>query len=137
MHTTFMWQPVAKGKPKVDKIEVFISFLPVGKENAIKRSELVEKCVEAGLINASSSAVNQDRSMRKMMERAKIDYRISVTNDGDGRGYYRPTPKDTISLSRNNDREDKKAISTFRSNKINKALEDDYKYGRFDEVVES
>lgn len=137
MHTTYMYQPVAKGKPKVDKIELFISLLPFGKENAIKRSDLVCKCVKAGLVNASSNAENQDRAMRKLIERAKVDYRISITNDGKGKGYYRPTKEDAVRLSENNDREDKKAISTFKSNKINKALEEDYKRGRFEEGEEN
>lgn len=136
MHTTYMWQPVAKGKHKVDKVEVFIGLLPFGKENAIKRSDLVHKCVEAGIVNASSKDMNQDRAMRKIMQRAKVDYRISITNDGKGDGYYRPTKEDEVRLSDNNDREDKKAISTFKSNKINKAFEEDCKRGRFEEVEE-
>lgn len=126
METFHIYQPVAKGKPKVDKIEVFMSFIPFGKENAIKRSLLVEKCVEAGLINASSD--NQDRSMRKLLKRAKVDY--SITNDGDGKGYYRPTKEETKRLIRNHNRERKKAISTLAGEKYNGATIEDYKHGR-------
>lgn len=113
---------------KQDRVEVFISlFTSYGKENAIKRCDLTQKCVDAGLIRESP---NKDRAMRKLLERARIDYKISITNDGDGEGYYLPTKEEAVRLSKNNKREYRKAISTFRSSKINKALEDDFSHGR-------
>ncbi len=111
-----------------------MSFIPTGKENAIKRQDLVQRCVGAGLISPNALPMNQDRAMRKMLERAKVDYKYYVTNDGDGKGYYRPTPKDAVRLARNNKREDRKAISTMRNGKGNKALCEDYKYGRIGEM---
>lgn len=128
MENFHIYQPVAKGKPKVDKIDIFISFFTPGKENAIKRDYLTQKCVDAGLIG--KNVRDKDRAMRNLVARAKVDYSIQITNDCDGSGYYRPTPKESAQLARNNKREDKKAISTFKNNKPNKALAEDYKYGR-------
>ena len=122
-----IYQPVAKGKPKVDKIDIFMSFFTPGKENAIKREDLTQKCVDAGLTYAKSKE-GQDRAMRKLLERAKIDY--SITNDWDGQGYYIPTQKEAGRLDINNARIDKHAVSTFRGGKVNKALSEDYKHGR-------
>ena len=120
--------PKAKGTKKPDKVEIFISLFTPGKENAIKRNDLTQKCVEAGLINLDT--VDKDRVMRKLLERAKLDYNIKITNDGDGEGYYIPTPKESMQLARNNKREDKKAVSIFRNNKGNKALSEDFRTER-------
>ena len=51
METYFVNTPRAKGIKRPDKVEVFVSLLGHGKENAIKRSDLVERCVGAGLID--------------------------------------------------------------------------------------
>ena len=131
METFFVDVPKANGTSKPDKVEIFIGLFTPGKENAIKRNDLTQKCVEAGLINPD--AVDKDRVMRKLLERAKLDYNIKITNDGDGEGYYIPTPKESMQLARNNKREDKKAVSIFRNNKGNKALSEDYKAGRLNE----
>lgn len=131
MNRFYINQPVAKGEKKPARIEIFMSFLGYGKENAIKRDDLTQKCIAAGLIKASGNKENEDRAMRKLLERAKVDY--SITNDGDGAGYYRPTREEQKQLSRNNKREDKKAISTFRGTKVSKALDADLKAGRLDE----
>lgn len=71
--------------------------------------------------------------MRKLLAKAKIDYNISITNDGDGKGYYRPTKSDLKLLSRNNNTSKKKAISSFIGNKVNVAMEDDFRHGRMEE----
>ena len=131
METFFVDVPKAKGTSKPDKVEIFIGLFTPGKENAIKRNDLTQKCVEAGLINLDT--VDKDRVMRKLLARAKLDYNIKITNDGDGEGYYIPTLKESIQLARNNKREDKKAVSIFRNNKSNKALSEDYKAGRLNE----
>ena len=128
METFYIDVPEAKGTKKPDKIEIFIGLFIPGKENAIKRDELTQKCVDAGLINPNT--VDKDRAMRNLMARAKVDYNIKITNDGDGEGYYIPTPKESLQLARNNKREDKKAVSIFRNNKGNKALSEDYKAER-------
>lgn len=131
METDYIYVPKAKGNRKPDKVEVFIGLFTPGKENAIKRDELTQRCVDAGLINPD--VVDKDRLMRKLLARAKVDYNIKITNDGDGEGYYLPTFKESIQLARNNKREDKKAVSIFRNNKGNKALSEDYKAGRLNE----
>lgn len=128
METFYIYTPVAHGTPKIDKIEVFMSLVPIGKENAIKRSELANKCVEAGIISADT--VDKDRAMRNIMRRAKVDYNFYVTNDGDGTGYYRPTPDDAIRLARNNRREKKKALSSLKGGMGNEALYEDYRHER-------
>lgn len=130
MERFYVYTPEAKGTGKVDRIERFAELIPVGKKNAIKRSDLVDKCIEIGLISADAKRMNQDRSMRKLIERTRMDYNMSITNDGDGCGYYRPTKEDLDNLRSNNKREDKRAISTFASMKINKAYEEDLKVGR-------
>lgn len=131
METFFINTPKANGVKKIDKIEVFISLLGYGKENAIKRADLVERCVGAGIIE--KDAKDKDRAMRKFMNRAKMDFNIQITNDGKGEGYYIPTFKESIQLAKNNKREDRKAVSIFAGNKGNKALEEDYRAGRIDE----
>ena len=131
METFFVNTPKANGVKKIDKIEVFTSILGYGKENAIKRTELTERCVGAGLIG--KDVKDKDRAMRKLMHRAKMDFNIQITNDGKGEGYYIPTFKESIQLAKNNKREDRKAVSIFAGNKGNKALEEDYRAGRIDE----
>lgn len=128
MEKFHIYQPIAKGKSKPDKIDIFMSFFTPGKENAIKRGDLTQKCVDAGLIGVD--VIDKDRAMRKILNRAKVDYKFCITNDGKGDGYYIPTPEEAVRLARNNRREDKKAISTFRSTKVNKALAEDFKHGR-------
>lgn len=131
METYFINTPRAKGIKRPDKVEVFISLLGHGKENAIKRSDLVERCVGAGLIG--KDVKDKDRAMRNLIARAKIDFNIQITNDGKGEGYYIPTFRESIQLAKNNKREDKKAVSIFRNNKGNKALQEDYKTERIKE----
>ena len=131
METFFVNTPKANGVKKIDKIEVFISLLGYGKENAIKRADLVERCVGAGIIE--KYAKDKDRAMRKLMHRAKMDFNIQITNDGKGEGYYIPTFKESIQLAKNNKREDRKAVSIFAGNKGNKALAEDYRNERITE----
>ena len=131
METFFINTPKANGVKKIDKIEVFISLLGYGKENAIKRADLVDRCVGAGIIE--KNVKDKDRAMRKFMHIAKMDFNIQITNDGKGEGYYIPTLKESIQLAKNNKREDRKAVSIFAGNKGNKALEEDYRAGRIDE----
>ena len=131
METFFINTPKANGVKKIDKIEVFIRLLGYGKENAITRADLVDRCVGAGIIE--KNVKDKDRAMRKFMHRAKMDFNIQITNDGKGEGYYIPTLKESIQLAKNNKREDRKAVSIFAGNKGNKALEEDYRAGRIDE----
>lgn len=131
MQTYYINVPKANGTKKIDRVEEFVKLLQYGKENAIKRNDLTEKCVLAGLIGEENK--DKDRAMRRLMQRAKIDYNIKITNDGKGDGYYIPTFKEYRDLAKNNKREDKKAVSIFRSQKGNKQLEEDYKTERITE----
>lgn len=131
METFYINKPVPKGNSVPDKIDVFVGLFTPGKENAIKRDELTLMCVGAGLIG--KEVKDKDRAMRNLIARVKVDYNVKITNDGDGEGYYIPTLKESVQLARNNKREDKKAISTLKNNKGNKALYEDYKHGRFEE----
>lgn len=124
----YMTHPPAVGKYKPDKIDIFVGLFTPGKENAIKRTDLVQRCIAVGLIGKDTK--DPDRAMRKILERVKVDYNVQITNDGDGEGYYIPTHKESIQLARNNRREDKRAVTTFRNNKGNKALSEDYRAGR-------
>ena len=129
--TFYINKPVAKGSYIPDKIDIFIGLFTPGKENAIKRDELTQRCVGAGLIGFCTK--DKDRAMRNLIAVVKRDYNVKITNDGDGEGYYIPTLKESVQLARNNKREDKKAISTLKNNKGNKALYEDYKHGRVKE----
>ena len=131
METFYINVQKANGTKKIDKVEEFIKLLKYGKENAIKRNDLTEKCVLAGLIDSETK--DKDRAMRKIMHKAKVDYNIKITNDGKGEGYYIPTFKEYRDLDKNNKREDKRAVSIFRSQKGNKQLEEDYKTERITE----
>lgn len=131
METFFVNTPKANGVKKIDKIEVFTSILGYGKENAIKRADLVDRCVGAGIIE--KDVKDKDRAMRKIMRIAKLDFNIQITNDGKGEGYYIPTFKESIQLTKNNKREDRKAVSIFAGNKGNKALAEDYRNERITE----
>lgn len=126
MNTFYTYVPVAKGKPYVDKIEIFVGLIGFGKDNAVKRADLVKKCIEIGLI--SESVQDPDRAMRRLLEKAKRDY--AILNNCRGNGYYRPTPAERKELSKCKKREDGRAIKIFAGNKIVSALEEDYKHGR-------
>lgn len=130
METFTIYKPVAKGSSKPDKIDIFIGFFTPGKENAIKRDELTQRCVTSGLIAEKSK--DKDRAMRNLIARVKVDYNIQITNDGDGVGYYMPTQKESLQLARNNNRIKKHALSTLKNNKGNNALSEDYKHGRLE-----
>lgn len=126
METFNIYVPMANGKVKIDKVEIFAELIPKGKDNAIKRDDLTQKCVEVGLIGGN--VVDKDRAMRNLLSNAKKDY--SITNDGDGSGYYRPTKEDYQRFKKNHNREKKKGISTIVSEKYNGATIEDYKHGR-------
>lgn len=57
-----------------------IDFIPYGKENAISRKQLSERC---GM---------PDRVMRKQIEKERREY--PILNSQDGSGYFRPLPEE-------------------------------------------
>lgn len=129
MQTFYMNVPKANGTKKIDKIEVFANLLGFGKDEAIKREDLVERCVGAGIIGKDLK--DKDRSMRILLEKARREY--VILNDGRGGGYYRPTPKELVALARSNKRENSRAVNVFASTKKAKALEEDLIHGRIKE----
>ena len=128
MRRGYFEHPPAKGTYKPDKIDIFIGLFTPGKENAIKREDLTQRCVGAGLIG--EEVKDKDRAMRNLIKRVKVDYNVKITNDGDGEGYYIPTHKESLQLARNNNRIKKHAFSTLKNNKGNDALSEDYRVGR-------
>lgn len=113
--------------PKVDKVDVFVELLGFGSENPVKRSELVLKCIDAGIVNPDTK--DPDRAMRNILERARIDYAIL----NDGKEYYRPTARDRERLAKNNAREKSRALNILSSTKVARAFEEDCKFGRITE----
>ena len=126
MERYFINVPKAKYEKKTDPIEVFINLVGTGLENAVKREDLVLRCEVAGLIG--SEVKDKDRAMRKLLQRARMEY--VILSDYKGAGYYRPTHKERVLLSKSNKRESSRAINVFSSTKLAKALEEDYKYDR-------
>ena len=117
MNTFYINQPVAKGKP----VFGIADFIPVGRVNAITREELLQICISEGLCQS-------DRDMRRLIEKARIDY--VILNHSDGNGYYRPSREDAQELQRYIRQEEKRAKSTFKNITMAKALYEDYKRGR-------
>ena len=81
-----------KAKEERTQTVSIIDFIPVGRENAISRKMLTEKCVAAGLIDKNTS--DKDRAMRRIVEKARIDY--TILNVSDGNGYYRVSIEDLV-----------------------------------------
>ncbi len=100
-----------------------------GKDEAIKREDLVERRVCAGIV--AKDLKDKDRAMRILIEKARREY--VILNDGRGGGYYRPTPKELVALARSNKRENSRAVNVFASTKKAKALEEDLIHGRIKE----
>lgn len=105
-----------------------IDLIPVGKENAISRKYLAQKCVEAGLID--ENVLDIDRQMRKLIEAARRDY--VILNCSDGAGYYRVSKEDILELQKYIRQEENRGKQTFRNLKLAKRLYEDYKHERFD-----
>lgn len=121
METFTIYQKVATPKPSIISIA---DLIPIGRENAIKRNELLARCVEAQIAFT-------DRMMRKEIEKAKRDF--VILNHSKGKGYYRPSIEDMQDLQRYIRQEEKRAKSTFKNIKRAKALYEDYKHGRVEE----
>lgn len=102
--------------------------IPKGRENAISRKQLAQRCVESGLIDADVKF--KDRAMRNLIAKAKNDYVILARCGEESGGYYRPTHEDMLDLQRYIRQEEKKAKSIFKNLKRAKALYEDFKYGR-------
>ncbi len=100
--------------------------IPVGRDNAIRRKELLHLCEIHNLIDTSKA--DADRQMRKLIERARIDY--VILNLSNGVGYYRVSREDLQDLQRYIKQEDKRAIASIRNHAMAKKLYEDFKAGR-------
>ncbi len=123
MERFYINQPRARGNEPPMTI---IDFIPFGRENAISRATLVNKCVVAGLIGETT--LWKDRKMRLLLERARLDY--VILNMSDGKGYYRPTKEDMQELRRYIKQEDSRAKAAFRNHSMARKLLEDFEYGR-------
>ncbi len=114
---------------KCDKSEekiTIIDLIPVGRNNAIKRKELLHLCEIHNLID--NKKADADRQMRKLIERARVD--CVILNLSNGIGYYRVSREDLQDLQRYIKQEDKRAIASIRNNLPAKKLYEDFKAGR-------
>ena len=107
-----------------DLVEKFMKLIPYGEENAIDRTVLTRACVCHGLIDEYSK--DKDRTMRKLLQKAKIDYAICSTV----KGYFRPTKEDVLALKRCIAKEKSRVQSTCFSINTMEKLYEDYKAGR-------
>lgn len=122
MEHFFLYVPQGNG----EKVEhSIVDLIPVGRENAISRELLVRLCIQNGLVKDNKYA---DRSMRKLIEKSRVDF--TILNLSDGYGYYRPSSDDLKDLQRYIRQEEKRAKSTFKNLSMAKKLYEDYKVGR-------
>lgn len=127
MEKFYMNIPAGKGKTDDGTVEAFISLIPFGEENAVNRKFLTFLCKESGLIDEDSK--DSDRAMRKLMQKAKIDYAICNT----GKGYFRPLPKNMHALKICIEKERSRALAIFGSLKTMEKLYEDYSKERITE----
>ena len=123
-----VYTPIATQTPPAITI---IDLIPVGRDNAISRDYPVTLCVQNGLVDENKSPESKDRAMRRLLERARLDY--TILNLSDGEGYYRPSKDDLQDLQKYIRQEENRAKSTFRNISNAKALYEDYKRGRLTE----
>lgn len=121
MQRSFIYQKQGTGQP--DAITI-ADLIPFGRENAIQRQTLVNVCRMYGLVDDN----NSDRKMRKLIERARLDY--VILNMQDGNGYYRPTKEETEELNKYIRQENKRAFSALRNIDLAKKLYEDYIHER-------
>lgn len=118
-------------QPKVEQKEepiTIIDLIPVGRENAISRNDLTNKCIEFGLIEKFTSLNSADRTMRKLVSKARVDY--TILNLSNGNGYYRVSKDDLQDLQRYIKQEDSRAKASFKNTTMAKKLYEDYKAER-------
>lgn len=121
-----------KASAKIKHTLSIADLIPVGRENAISRKLLADKCVSAGLIDKNIS--DKDRAMRRLLEKARLDY--TILNISDGNGYYRVSREDLQDLQRYIRQEDNRAKAAFRNHALTKKLYEDYKAGRIKDDVD-
>ena len=106
-----------------------VELIPIGRNNAISRNDLIEKCVVFDLIDRNAS--DKDREMRRLLQKARLDY--TILNLSDGNGYYRVSRDDLQDLQRYIKQEDNRAKASFGNHTLAKKLYEDYQSGRVKE----
>jgi len=76
-------------------VETIIDLIPVGQANAISRKLLTEKCITYGLIDPYT--YDADRSMRRLLSKAKKEH--VIVNLQDGGGYFIPDKDDVNTMN--------------------------------------
>ena len=127
MQNTFIYTP--KINHEVKEVITIADLIPEGRDNAVSRALLTEKCVANGLIDKNLK--DKDRAMRNLVKKARIDWTILNLSDGDG--YYRPTHEDLLELRRYIRQEEKEEWRFLKNIKNAKMLYEDLMAGRLDE----
>lgn len=97
------------------------NLIPMGKKNAIKREELLDRCVLFGL-------ATNDRAMRKLIEEARREK--CILNMQDGSGYFQPTKDDLPELRHYVAQERDRYITIASNLKMARAMLEDMECGR-------
>lgn len=127
MQKDFIYTP--KINHEVKEVITIADLIPEGRDNAISRVLLTEKCVANGLIDKCLK--HKDRAMRNLIEKARTDW--TILNRADAGGYYRPTHEDLLDLRRYIQQEEKRGKSVFKNIQNAKKLYEDLKAGRLNE----
>lgn len=130
METFYFSVPVGNGKPADETVEYFVSLIPFGEENAVKRDFLTCLCKEAGLVDKDIK--DADRAMRSLMQKAKMDYAICNV----GKGYFRPLPKNKHVLKTCIEKERSRVKALLGSLVTMEKLYEDYERERITEGSE-
>ena len=97
------------------------NLIPMGKKNAIKRDELLDRCVLFGL-------ATNDRAMRSLIEDARKE--VVILNMQDGRGYFRPTKDDLPELRHYVAQERDRSLTILSNLKMARNMLEDMEVGR-------
>ena len=119
---------VPKANGQIDgTVELFMTLVPYGEENAVSRYYLTGLCLEYGLIDRNLK--DKDRVMRAIMQKAKLDYAICHN----GIGYFRPLPKNKHILKTCIKKERSRAYAILKGLSVMEKLYEDYESGRIEE----
>lgn len=125
MKKFYVYVPVGNGKT-VDPHPI-VELIPVGRDNAISRQDLLSRCISAGITSS-------DRTMRELITKARMDF--VILNLSNGKGYYRLDSSIKASLEEMQDlqryirQEESRAKVTFKNISMARKLYEDYKAER-------
>ena len=118
---------VPEGNGKVVDPHPIVELIPVGRDNAISRQDLLSRCISAGITSS-------DRTMRELITKARMDF--VILNLSNGKGYYRLDSSIKASLEEMQDlqryirQEESRAKVTFKNISMARKLYEDYKAER-------